>query len=301
MIPTAFETRNVRDMNPPTIWQPDGPHGPRPGGFVLAIGGFDPDGGAGVVRDFLTARTLGAAVRLVPTAWTEQSPAGVRSVEPRDGAALEAAIRFGLGRGADETLLGGAGLAVKIGMVPSPDAAAAILAGLAGFEGPVVLDPVLTSSSGGALFRGDRAGLLALATRARLVTPNAGEAAALTGIPVGDPDAAAAAGRALCALGVGAVLIKGGHLAGAEAVDVLVTTRGSGPGQTERRFAGPRLDGPPVRGTGCALATAIAVGLARGSGLDQAITNAKGWLATQLARPVPVGGEWHLPSGADSG
>lgn len=260
---------------------------------MLAIGGFDPEGGAGVVRDFLTARTLGAAVRMVPTAWTEQSPAGVRSVEPRDPAALEAAIQAALGRATEETS-GGAAVAVKIGMVPNSESAAAILAGLAGFQGPVVVDPVLSSSSGGALFSGDRTELLALATRARLVTPNAGEASALTGLPVEDLDAAAAAGRALCAFGVAAVLVKGGHLAGAEAIDVLVSTLG---GQTsERRFTGPRLVGPPVRGTGCALATAIAVELARGRGVEPAIAAAKAWLRAHMARAVSVGGEWHLPS-----
>lgn len=269
---------------------------------MLAIGGFDPEGGAGVVRDFLTARTLGAYVRMVPTAWTEQSPGGVRSVEPRDPAALEAAIRFALGRGVDETRVGGAGVAVKIGMVPNAEAAAAILAGLAAFRGPVVVDPVLASSSGGALFAGDQAALLGLAARAGLLTPNAGEAAALSGHPVGDLDAAAAAGRALCAQGVEAVLVKGGHIAGDEAVDVLVSTLGAGtPDAGERRFAGPRIDGPPVRGTGCALATAIAVGLARGAGLVRAIAEAKAWLATQLARPEPAGGEWHLPTAGRAG
>ncbi|MBC8132679.1 MAG: bifunctional hydroxymethylpyrimidine kinase/phosphomethylpyrimidine kinase, partial [Deltaproteobacteria bacterium] len=120
--------------------------------FLVAIGGFDPSGGAGVVRDFLTARTFGATVRLVPTAWTAQSATGVQSVEPRDPRALAFAIREALReRPADSTA------AVKIGMVPDAAAAAAVADALADFDGAIVFDPVLAASSGGVLFTGDLA------------------------------------------------------------------------------------------------------------------------------------------------
>jgi hydroxymethylpyrimidine/phosphomethylpyrimidine kinase len=252
------------------------------GALVVAVGGFDPTGGAGVVRDLLTARTLGARVRLVPTAWTSQSAAtGVRLVEPRKPAALAAAIAEALGQAAE-------GTAVKLGMMPDQAAASAVLQALAGFAGPVVFDPVLGASSGGALYAGEPKELLALAARATLVTPNAAEAERLTGEPVADLDGAARAGRVLLEAGAPAALMKGGHLSGVQAVDLLVTR------QHAQAFAAPRLSGPSVRGTGCALATAIAVALARGQSLEVAVGDAKAWLHEAMRNAIPVGDEWHL-------
>ena len=174
-------------------------------------------------------------------------------------------------------------------MIPDARAAGAVLDALAGFGGPIVLDPVLAASSGGGLYLGDRGALLALAARATLVTPNAVEAAALAGrAPVTTAEAAAECGRALVALGARAVLVKGGHVDGPVAVDVLVTPDGT------RTFTAERLPGPSVRGTGCALATAIAVGLARGLPLGAAIAEAKAWLHAAIQSAVTVGVERHL-------
>jgi len=276
-----------QDLPPPSVAFSDtDPHaGPRfsraSAALVVAVGGFDPSGGAGVVRDLLTARTLGAAVRLVPTAWTAQSAAGVRSVEPRTPAALAQAV-------ADALVAAPAHTAIKLGMMPDAAAARAVLEALRAFTGPVVFDPVLGASSGGALFAGDPKPLLGLAARAALVTPNAGEAERLTGERVADLNGAARAGGALIAAGAPAALIKGGHLAGAEAIDLLVTAAGT------RTFSAPRLSGPSVRGTGCALATAIAVALASGQDLEAAIGDAKAWLHGALQHAVSVGDEWHL-------
>jgi len=256
--------------------------------LVVAIGGVDPSGGAGLVRDFLTARTLGAAVRLVPSAWTDQSSAGVVAVEARSPGALERAVRRAAGWGAGGQANGAA--AVKVGMLPDARAIAEVLTGLADFPGPVVVDPVLGASSGGALFEGSPDEWLGLAVRATLLTPNALEAGALTGIPVRNGDDAIRAGQALLARGAGAVLVKGGHLADAtSAIDVLVTRDGA-----PRRFEAPRVGGPSVRGTGCALATAVAVALARGAALVDAIAFAKSWLHGAWAGAVTVGDELHL-------
>jgi hydroxymethylpyrimidine/phosphomethylpyrimidine kinase len=254
---------------------------------LVVVGGLDPGGGAGLVRDFLTARTLGAVPYLVPTAWTDQSPGGVRAIEPRDPTALEQALRGAVVAG--QAGGRGGGMAVKIGMLPGPEAAAAVRAALAGFEGPVVLDPVLAASSGGALYRGDLGALVALSGRATLVTPNAGEAAVLGGGgPVETLDEAATAGQALVAAGLPAVLVKGGHLPGDEVVDLLCTAAGV------RRFAGARVAGAAVRGTGCALATAIAVHLGRGLALGEAVAAGKSWLGAALVRAVDRGGERQL-------
>jgi hydroxymethylpyrimidine/phosphomethylpyrimidine kinase len=138
------------------------------------------------------------------------------------------------------------------------------------------------------LFSGDVGALVELGARAAVMTPNAFEAATLTGLPVHSVEGAVAAGAALCRRGLGAVLVKGGHLDGDESIDVLVS------GRDVRMFRGRRMKGPQARGTGCALATAIAVGLGRGSPLVQAIAEAKDWLAGAIGRSVAVGDEWHL-------
>ena len=107
---------------------------------VLVVGGLDPSGGAGLVRDVLTATALGARPLVVGTAWTEQGP-GVHGVEAREPGAVRDSVRRALAAGP---------AAVKIGMIPDASAtASAILDGLRGFEGPVVVDPVLATSRGG--------------------------------------------------------------------------------------------------------------------------------------------------------
>jgi hydroxymethylpyrimidine/phosphomethylpyrimidine kinase len=247
---------------------------------VVAIGGMDPSGGAGLVRDFLTAQARGAAAVLIGTAWTDQSRHGVRGFEPRAPDRVTDAIRQALAPS------GGTG-AVKIGMVATPALVEAILEGLAGFAGPVVFDPVLGASSGGGLFAGEPAGLMPLVRRATLTTPNLGEAAALTGSAVESVEEARRAGRALVAAGAPAVLIKGGHLAGA-ATDLLVTAGG------QEVFSAPRLPGPSPRGTGCALATALAIELGRGRALREAIGTAKSWLHDRIGEARTVGDERHL-------
>ena len=254
--------------------------------LIVSVGGIDPGAGAGLGRDLLTVTALGAAVRMVGTAWTEQSAGGVRSVEARPPAALEDALRWAL-----RPPVPGA---VKVGMVPGPAQAAAILRALAGFAGPIVADPVLAASSGGTLWQGPLDGVLDLLRRVTLATPNAHEAALLADRPVATAADAADAGASLLRAGVAAVLIKGGHLgsdpdAAGSVTDVLVTARG------ERRYVRPRFPGRSPRGTGCALSSAIAVELASGRGLEDAIERAGDWLAHQIARAVDIDGERRLP------
>lgn len=256
--------------------------------FVIAVGGIDPTGGAGLARDAATALALGAAIHLVGTAWTRQSSAGVAAVEPRAPASVAAALRDGLLAaaggvgGAAEAAPTGASCAVKIGMLATPAIASAIadiLGGVgagAGWAGPVVFDPVLAASAGGALFLAPEGGLAAALApvfrAATLVTPNASEAGRLCARPVVTVGDAERAGRGLLALGARAVLVKGGHLEGADAIDVLVTPTAC------ERIAASRRPGPAPRGAGCALATAIAVALARGAALPDAVRTAKAWL-----------------------
>jgi len=250
---------------------------------VVVVGGVDPGGGAGLLRDVATAMALGARAHAVGTAWTEQD-ARVHRVEPRAPAAVGEALARAVAAGP---------AAVKIGMAVGPATAAAILEALAGFAGPVVMDPVLATSRGGMLWDGQPRELLPLARRATVVTPNAGEAAALAGRAVsGEADAQAAALELRERDGLAGVLVKGGHLpapgAGAEVVDLLVTASGTA------RFGHPRAPGPSPRGTGCALATAIAVELGRGRGLEDAVAAATAWIARAIAGARDAGGERHL-------
>lgn len=181
--------------------------------------------------------------------------------------------------------------AVKIGMAVGPATAAALIEALSGFAGPVVVDPVLATSRGGALWNGPPQELLPLLRRATLVTPNALEAAALSGRSVATIAEAEAAGRHLVEVeGLQAVLVKGGHLAdaGGSLTDLLVTSSGT------TRYPHRRAPGASPRGTGCALATAIAVELGRGRPLGEAIATAINWLAAAIAAATSVGNERHL-------
>jgi hydroxymethylpyrimidine/phosphomethylpyrimidine kinase len=250
------------------------------------VGGVDPGGGAGLLRDLATAAALGARAHGVETAWTEQGP-GVHRVVPRAPEALRAGVA--------EALAALRPAAVKLGMAVGPATAAAIVDALGDYAGPVIVDPVLSTSRGGTLWDGAPRELLPLLRRATLVTPNSVEAAALAERPVETAADAEAAGRWLIqAERLAAVLVKGGHLGadvGEESqpvVDVLVTPAGA------ERFSRPRIPGPSPRGTGCALASAIAVNLGRGRGLSEAVGAAGSWLAELIAKPVSVGDEHHL-------
>ncbi len=249
----------------------------------MLLGGLDPGGGAGVLRDMLTSIELAARPTVVVTAITDQDSARVTSVEPRDRERMRQSVCSWLAK----LQSAGAAVGVKIGMVATAEIARAIAEGLGGFGGPVVYDPVLRASNDGALYHGGRDAVIELARRTTLLTPNLGEAAWLLGRQVEDLAGARNAARDLVSLGIPAVLVKGGHLAG-DASDVLVDRDG------EQVFANARIPGPSPRGTGCSLATAIAVGLAAGADLRSAIGEAKAWLTEKIASARKVGDEWHL-------
>jgi len=253
---------------------------------IVLVGGVDPGGGAGLLRDVATVTALGARAHSVETAWTEQGP-GLHRVRPRAPDAVGAALA--------EALVRLRPAAVKIGMAVGPATTAALIDALGDYAGPVVVDPVLATSRGGALWAAEPRELLPLLRRATVVTPNSIEAAALSGRLLATADDAEVAGRWLVEVEqLRAVLVKGGHLlselghSGATVVDVLVTGAGA------ERFSRPRTAGPSPRGTGCALATAIALKLGSGRSLAEAVGEAGAWLAALIAEPVTVGDELHL-------
>ncbi len=231
---------------------------------VLVVAGLDPSGGAGLVADLEALRAVGAAGWAVATALTAQGAGGARGFRATSPDFLREQL---------DALLGGRERprAVKTGMLGTAALARALAERVAEAplaRAPLVVDPVLLASSGAPLL--DLAGhaaadvLAPLLVRARLVTPNLSELAALSGLDVSTDEAAVRAARALP---VRAVLVKGGHREGAP-VDLLVE------GRRVTRLAGRRRAGT-ARGTGCRLASAIAGLLAQGEGLEAAVRSAK--------------------------
>jgi len=239
---------------------------------LLVISGLDPTGGAGFLADVRVAAEHGVRAVGVVTAVTVQDTRGVRAVEPTTAATVGEAL---------EALLGDVEIdAVKIGMLGTARIAETIARALAATHAPVVWDPVLLPSRGGVPLVDDPgAAARALLPEARLVTPNLDEAGALTGIRVVDEESMRAAARAIPAA---AVLVKGGHLAGAP-VDVLRD------GDAFERLAGARLEAGPLHGTGCVLSSAIASQLALGAPLLDAVRAAKATVSDKIARALAVG------------
>jgi hydroxymethylpyrimidine/phosphomethylpyrimidine kinase len=237
---------------------------------LLAISGSDPSGGAGAQGDLKTFAAFGCYGMAAITALTAQNTRGVTAawpVAPDIVAAQIAAVMSDIPPDA-----------IKIGMIATPDIAAAVAGALGPAPRNVVLDPVLVPTQGVSLAAAglERALLVSLFPLARLVTPNVFEAAALTDTPVARSiDELAAQARLLVDAGARAVLAKGGDLDG-DPVDVLAF------GEDMKFFHGRRVATRHTHGTGCALSAAIAAGLGRGAPLIDAVAAAKSWLAQAL-------------------
>ncbi|MBK9034694.1 MAG: hydroxymethylpyrimidine/phosphomethylpyrimidine kinase [Myxococcales bacterium] len=248
---------------------------------VLVIAGLDPSGGAGLIADVRVCELHGCRPVAVATALTEQTTLGLRAVNPVDPAMVREQLIALL---SDVELA-----AVKIGMLGSVAMAEAVAEALALTAAPVVWDPVARASQGATALTDDELGGAAgvLGPGCALVTPNADEARAITGLgPISSiADAIGVASVLRDQRDVEAVLIKGGHWGGDddEVIDVLVAPAGV----VELR--GPRVAGGSVHGTGCALATAIACGLARGATLATACADAKAFVAARIAAPARPG------------
>ena len=248
--------------------------------IALTIAGSDSGGGAGVQADIKTFSALGVYGASVITAVTAQNTRAVTAVHPVPEPMVAAQIAAVL---EDLDVA-----AVKIGMLGSPALIATVADALAGYAGPVVLDPVMVAKSGAALLPPEAVAALRerLVPRATLLTPNLPEAATLLGEAQAADDAAMQAqGRALLGLGAGAALMKGGHGAGETCTDWLVRADGA------TALRAPRLATANTHGTGCTLSSAIAAGLAKGMALDAAVAAAHGWLhaAIRAADRLRVG------------
>jgi len=248
---------------------------------VLTVAGSDSGGGAGVQADLKTMLALGAHGMSVVTALTAQNSLGVQGVWPVPAEAVAAQFRAVVDDiGVD---------AVKLGMLGAADVAAAVAELLEGLDpaAPVVVDPVAASKRGDRLLSDAAAEVLRdrIFRRATLVTPNLDEAERLTGRQVRTRDQMRQAAQDLLGPGNGPawVLIKGGHLDDDGAHDLL-----SGQG-SEHWYSAPRHANPHTHGTGCTLASAIAVHLAQGLAMPQAVGAAKDYVTGAIAAGFPLG------------
>ena len=263
--------------------------------IALTIAGSDSGGGAGIQADLKTFAALGVYGASVVTALTAQNAHGVRAIHyaPRDIVAAQIAA----------VLEDFAVAAIKIGMLGAAEIAGVVaekLSSPAGRGGEsllpreeggraqrgrtrafIVYDPVMIASSGDAL---SGAGFIESIRHVLLplvdcLTPNLAEAAALLGEPVAKSEAdMARQGAALLEFGPRAVLMKGGHLEGENAIDLLVTE------DAARRYAAPRLASGNLHGTGCTLSSAIAANIVLGASLPEAVAAAKAFVRQAIER-----------------
>jgi hydroxymethylpyrimidine/phosphomethylpyrimidine kinase len=249
----------------------------------LTIAGSDPSGGAGLQADLKVFLRYGLSGAAVCTATTAQSPAGVAAVHPVSAEILTDQL---------STLLRDVRpAAVKVGLLASGEQVRAVARALLPLSRkgvPIVVDPVLASSDGKRLLpKADVPVLLRhLVPLATLLTPNLAEAAELAGVPESrvhkeTGDVVARLLRAGCRN----VLIKGGHMASDEAVDVLGVRGGEMILFSASRV--PRRTN--VHGTGCALSAAIAALLALGRSLEDSVQGGKAFVTAAIEGARPIG------------
>jgi hydroxymethylpyrimidine/phosphomethylpyrimidine kinase len=254
--------------------------------IALTIAGSDSGGGAGIQADLKTFAALDVYGASVITALTAQNTRGVTGIHdvPADFVTAQIDAVF-----SDLDVK-----AVKIGMVSRREVIDAIVAGLDRWSPKyVVVDPVMVATSGDRLLSSDAIDALrsGLFPRATVITPNLPEAAALLDETVAVTEAdIERQGKALLAMGCGAVLVKGGHGEGPESVDYLVSRDGV------VRLAAARIATKNTHGTGCSLSSAIAAGLAKGEGLEGAVRQAKAYISAAIAKADQLGvGHGHGP------
>jgi hydroxymethylpyrimidine/phosphomethylpyrimidine kinase len=239
--------------------------------IALTIAGSDSGGGAGIQADLKTFSALGVYGASVITAVTAQNTRTVTAIQEIDAAVISAQIDAVL----DDLTVS----AIKIGMISSPEIISAVAAHLQGFNGPIVLDPVMVAKSGDTLLQPIAVSALIenLLPVATLLTPNLPEAAILLDQPEADnPDTMQSQGEALLAMGPKAVLMKGGHAKGSICTDLLVTPTGT------VTFNAPRVATQNTHGTGCTLSSAIAANMAKGFDLESSVRTAHSYLQSAI-------------------
>ncbi len=256
-------------------------------GRVLIVAGSDSGGGAGVQADIKTVTALGGYAMSAITAVTVQNTLGVSGVHEVPTEIVRAQIEAVMSDlGADAWKLGMLGSAGHVRVVLEAYRAC-------GQGVPAVLDPVMIAKGGASLLAADAVAVIReeLIPIAAIVTPNAPEAEALTGVEVRDLDGQIDAAEILVEqLGAYAALVKGGHIEGEVIRDVLLTREGY------RVFESPRIATRATHGTGCTLASAIAAHMAQGMAIEPAVERAREYLMQAIAH-APGLGQGHGPLG----
>ena len=244
---------------------------PRP--VVLTIAGSDSSCGAGAQADLKTFGALGCHGLTAITCIVAEIPGKVRSIQ---------AVRPEIVRDQLEVLLAAYPVAgIKTGMLysaPIIRTVAHILARMK-VRPPLVIDPVMVASSGDSLLKTGaiRAYRQLLFPMATLITPNLDELGILTGSVPRSLSAMRAAGKQFTAATGTSVLLKGGHLRGSTATDLLLM-----PDWEEQEFSAPFIRGVETHGTGCTYSAAIVAGLASGLPLSKAIAQAKEFITASI-------------------
>jgi hydroxymethylpyrimidine/phosphomethylpyrimidine kinase len=229
---------------------------------ALTIAGSDPSGGAGIQADLKTFHRFGVYGEAVITLLTVQNTTRVSRVETMAPALVVEQLQAVL-----EDIRPGA---AKTGALGNEEIVNAVAEAAAGFDFPLVVDPVMISKHGAPLVSEAARSAIAnrLVPRAFLLTPNLEEAAALTGLRIDGLAGMRRAAEALAAMGAHAALVKGGHLADC-ATDVLFD------GRQWHEFPARRIATNNTHGTGCTYSATITAELARGTELVEAVARAK--------------------------
>jgi hydroxymethylpyrimidine/phosphomethylpyrimidine kinase len=240
---------------------------------ALTIAGSDSSAGAGIQADLKTFTALGVYGLTAVTCVVAETPGLVSKIEPVGAALVRDQI---------EVLLRGFPVAaIKTGLLFSGRIIAEIGGALRKHRSiPLVVDPVMVATSGDALLQDDgvRAYEEHLFPFAALLTPNLDEASRLLGTAITDLAAMREAGRILAKKYSVPVLLKGGHLAGDNAVDLLFTS------DNVIEFSAPFSRGIATHGTGCTYSAAITAGLAHGLTLGEAVRRAKTFVSAAIAQ-----------------
>lgn len=241
--------------------------------IAMTIAGSDSGGGAGIQADLKAMSALGVFGTSVITAITAQNTQAVTAVQGIDLDVIAAQI--------DAVLSDIDVKAIKIGMLATSEIITAVADALKGFDGPIVVDPVMIAKSGDALLADEAVATLreVLVPMANVLTPNLPEAAVLLGRPEAQTtEEMLDQGHALCALGAASVVMKGGHGSGDVCTDYLVPVNCD---VTE--LSAPRLNTRNTHGTGCTLSSSIAAGLAKGLDTKTAFAQAHDYLQKAIA------------------
>ncbi len=244
---------------------------------AMSIATSDCGAGAGVQADLLTFAALNVFGITSLAALTAQNPLGVEAIHELPPEFLLSQLNSSR----DFFHID----AIKTGMLFSAPLIEVVANFLEHHPAPVVVDPVMASSSGACLLQDRAIQVLtsALFPRADLITPNLDETELLLGTRPASVDAMRSAAGRLCERFECAVLVKGGHLAGNEVTDILVEPSGN-----VRLWQDPRVEGVDTHGGGCTLAAAIAAYLARGYSIEEAVDAARHYLLATFKDPLCI-------------